>query len=104
MAFPAQGKQAIRLDALCLASIVFLSALPYVARLGFYSDDWAILGGSHGEAIAGELGLSSALDGFGARPLQAGSMAGAVRGGICRARPADLTKHSSDKGAKFSVH
>jgi hypothetical protein len=31
-------------DSLWLASVVVLSAAPYLARLGFYYDDWAILG------------------------------------------------------------
>ena len=32
-----------RTDAFALALVTFISALPYVTRLGFYSDDWGLL-------------------------------------------------------------
>lgn len=39
------ARRAFALDALSLAAIAFLSALPYLGSLGFYSDDWALLAG-----------------------------------------------------------
>jgi hypothetical protein len=53
-----------RIDALCLVLITFLSAAPYVSRLGFYSDDWAILADFHFK------GVGSSLQTFAARPMQ----------------------------------
>ena len=35
--------RAIVADALCLATIVALSAVPYIGKLGFYGDDWSLL-------------------------------------------------------------
>ena len=36
-------RRATALDVAALLAVVLLSVLPYVARLGFYSDDWAFL-------------------------------------------------------------
>lgn len=69
-AVPAEVRRAIRLDALCVALIALLSAVPYVGGLGFYSDDWGILAGFHSEAQAGRSGLAAVLNGFGPRPVQ----------------------------------
>lgn len=32
-------------DAFCVAAITFISSVPYLSHLGFYSDDWALLAG-----------------------------------------------------------
>lgn len=40
----AQHRGGARLDAAFLSLIVVASTIPYVTRLGFYSDDWAFLG------------------------------------------------------------
>lgn len=63
---PAQGPRdevvkSDRGDLLCLALIGLFSALPYVAGLGFYSDDWYVLGQF-------QQGLGEALRQFAARP------------------------------------
>jgi hypothetical protein len=41
---PAQHQGGRPLDAAFLSLIVVLSMIPYATRLGFYSDDWAVLG------------------------------------------------------------
>ena len=57
-------------DALSLAAIVWLSALPYLGRLDFYSDDWGII--SHFEAAARSGGsvIAATLPNFALRPVQ----------------------------------
>ena len=57
-------------DAACLFLITVLTAVPYLSRLGFYSDDWLILANFHFDTLHHRFGLSSALSGFEARPLQ----------------------------------
>ncbi|HWC56093.1 MAG TPA: hypothetical protein VG434_03895 [Sphingomicrobium sp.] len=56
------------IDAICLGVITILSALPYVPRLGFYSDDWAILAGFVAEPHPSLLALIA--ENFASRPVQ----------------------------------
>lgn len=58
------------LDALWLALLMLASALPQLTRLGFYSDDWALLGGFRLAELAGRSHWDGLLAGFAARPLQ----------------------------------
>jgi hypothetical protein len=58
------------LDAIALAVAVALSAIPYLGRLGFYSDDWALLAGFEATARAGHSVLASGLTDYGVRPMQ----------------------------------
>ena len=37
------AQRSVAVDALCVAGITVLSALPYLAGLGFYGDDWSLL-------------------------------------------------------------
>ena len=60
---------ASRTDLLCLFAVTFLSALPYLPGLGFYSDDWSIIARSDAAARAGML-ASSTIENFIARPVQ----------------------------------
>jgi hypothetical protein len=66
-ATPATGT-AVMADAACLALITIFSALPYVAQLGFYSDDWSIVSGFHFAADEGTR-LEYLLKTFAARPV-----------------------------------
>jgi hypothetical protein len=63
------SKPPILADTLCLAGIALASAVPYVARLGFYSDDWALLEefSANGNGSLAEIAGS----GFAGRPVQA---------------------------------
>src|SRR5205809_8081211 len=56
--------------ALCLVFITLLSAVPYVWRLGFYSDDWYVLYHFHSETLQHSFGIQSALRYDEARPVQ----------------------------------
>jgi hypothetical protein len=60
----------IGVDSLCLALIAVATALPYVGRLGFYSDDWYILATFHAEALRHDFGVYAILRDFAARPVQ----------------------------------
>ena len=62
-------KPAAVADTLALCAITFATAIPYLPRLGFYSDDWSILAGFES---AGGLGaqVSLAMDVFAGRPVQ----------------------------------
>lgn len=64
-------------DAAVLAVLVLLSCAPYVAGLGFYSDDWAFLAMMH-QAGDGYARLVTALmpTGMATRPVQALEVAG----------------------------
>jgi hypothetical protein len=64
------GTPAIRADALCVILIMLITALPYVARLGFYSDDWYVLWTFHVDTIQHNFGIHSALRDRYDRPLQ----------------------------------
>lgn len=55
----------VRRDLICLALITGLSALPYVANLGFYSDDWGLFSHYHFH------GFSDLFSTFAGRPVQA---------------------------------
>lgn len=55
----------VRRDLLCLALITGLSAIPYVANLGFYSDDWGLFAGYHFH------GFRDLFSTFPGRPVQA---------------------------------
>jgi hypothetical protein len=57
------------IDLLCLAGITVASALPYLPRLGFYSDDWGYLA-SFNFALRHDSLFSSALSIFAGRPVQ----------------------------------
>lgn len=63
-------RRARALDALCLALLMVASALPYLARLGFYSDDWALIGGFRLAELAGRSHWDGLIASFAARPLQ----------------------------------
>lgn len=63
-----QTSKAATTDSACLAAITIVSAIPYVARLGFYSDDWAILAGF---SASTHNSFADLLSGFGGRPVQA---------------------------------
>ena len=65
--------RAISTDAASLATITILSAIPYVARLGFYSDDWGILSDFSANGLAGFLSA------FPGRPVQAVYSAAQIR-------------------------
>ena len=70
---PSRAKAGTRLiwsDALCLVLITLLSAMPYVAKLGFYSDDWYVLYSFHAETVRHSFGIQSALHYDEARPVQ----------------------------------
>ncbi|MEP7130451.1 MAG: hypothetical protein ABI770_04910 [Sphingomicrobium sp.] len=58
------------MDSLCLALIALATALPYVGKLGFYSDDWYILASFHADTLRHEFGIHSILRDFAARPVQ----------------------------------
>ncbi|MEO8453666.1 MAG: hypothetical protein ABI454_00765 [Sphingomicrobium sp.] len=50
--------------------ITVMTALPYVGRLGFYSDDWYILASFHADTLQHNFGIHSVLRDFAARPVQ----------------------------------
>jgi len=56
-------------DLFCIAGITIASALPCLPRLGFYSDDWALLATFDSAARNGAL-AASVLHDFAARPVQ----------------------------------
>jgi hypothetical protein len=61
-------KRPVVTDALCVAAVTVLSALPYLPRLGFYSDDWSLLAAF---TFAPHSSLTElVLGGFSARPVQ----------------------------------
>src|SRR4051812_48007655 len=55
-------------DAICAAAATMLSALPYLAHLGFYSDDWGLL--ARFSTVASQNFPAVVSDGFPARPVQ----------------------------------
>ncbi len=59
-------RRSIAADALCLAVITVLSALPYLPHLGFYTDDWGLLA----HFSTNWSGLSGAISDFPDRPVQ----------------------------------
>lgn len=63
-------RRARALDALCLVLLMLASALPYAGRLGFYSDDWSLIGGFRLAELAGRSPWDGLIAGFAARPLQ----------------------------------
>lgn len=60
---------AVWLDALCLIAITFASAAAYLGNIGFYSDDWTLIGGFHFAAQEGRLALAELARSYGPRPL-----------------------------------
>lgn len=60
---------AAAVDVLSLFAVTFLSALPYLPALGFYSDDWSIIARSDAALRDGTLSRSIA-ENFVARPVQ----------------------------------
>ena len=64
-----EGKgRAVAVDALCLAAITIASALPYLTKIGFYSDDWALLADFAAAGRTGDWSEMVAL--FTPRPVQ----------------------------------
>jgi len=64
------GRDGRILDAGVLVAVVALSALPYVTRLGFYSDDWNLLAGFESAARSGQSVIAATLPDYGVRPVQ----------------------------------
>ena len=64
-----QTRQATVLDTLALIAVTLLSAAPYVARLGFYSDDWDILGRFDAAAAQGRWPIAAIQQVSAARPV-----------------------------------
>ena len=69
MSDPVETKQAAVRDLIGLLAVTFLSAAPYIWRLGFYSDDWDVLGRFDAAAAQGGSPLAAMLQVFAARPL-----------------------------------
>ncbi len=60
------GRKSVVTDAVCLALVTFVSAAPYITKLGFYSDDWWLL-----ETFSSSrTSLGAVLEDFSVRPLQ----------------------------------
>lgn len=60
------GRKSVVTDATCLVIITVVSAVPYITKLGFYSDDWWLL-----ETFSsGRTSLGEVLADFTVRPLQ----------------------------------
>jgi hypothetical protein len=67
-------------DSVFLSAVVVLSVIPYVGRLGFYYDDYSVLGRMNRSPDQSLLGLYDAVrPGTGQRPLQAFIFAGLYR-------------------------
>jgi hypothetical protein len=62
-------------NAVVLAVIVLLSAVPYVGSLGFYSDDWALLSGFEAVAATGGSAIAHGFQAFDARPVHGAYLA-----------------------------
>lgn len=62
--------RALAADALTVAAIVMISAVPYLFDLGFYSDDWTIISRFDAAARQGGYHLGPVLELFDARPIQ----------------------------------
>jgi hypothetical protein len=58
------------IDCVCLAGITITSALPYLPRLGFYSDDWGLLASFDFAAHHHRTLAASVVHDFAARPVQ----------------------------------
>ena len=69
MSYSAEAKQAAARDSLSLIIITFLSAAPYVWRLGFYSDDWDIVGKLQRAHAHGRWPIAEILELSPGRPL-----------------------------------
>lgn len=69
MSEPPSSRRDVAIDCLALGSIALLSAIPYLAGLGFYSDDWGLLAGFEAASRHGALPSLLARD-FMARPVQ----------------------------------
>lgn len=69
MSHSAEGKRAAARDSLSLLAITFLSAAPYLSRLGFYSDDWDILAKLQHAHAQGRWPIAEILQISPARPL-----------------------------------
>jgi hypothetical protein len=65
----AAGRQGF-VDSICIALIVLASVLPYVASLGFYSDDWYVLSTLHFGALQHRSAITFVLHDYAARPVQ----------------------------------
>jgi len=57
------------LDGLALAAVTLLSAVPFITRLGFYSDDWGIVESFHAAAAQNRWPWAEILHIFPARPV-----------------------------------
>ena len=62
-----QSQQSV-LDGLALAAVTLLSAMPFISRLGFYSDDWGIVESLHAAAAQDRWPWAEILHIFPARP------------------------------------
>ena len=62
--------RAIAADALTLAAIVMISAVPYLFDLGFYSDDWTLISRFDEAARQGASLSGAVFELFDARPIQ----------------------------------
>jgi hypothetical protein len=69
MSYSAEAKQAVSWDSLSLAVITFLSAVPYLPRLGFYSDDFEIIRELQRAHVRGRWPIAEILQISPARPL-----------------------------------
>jgi hypothetical protein len=70
------GRRLVWADAVVLVLITVLTALPYVGKLGFYSDDWYLLASFHADTAQHTFGIHSVLRDFGVRPFQGFYLAG----------------------------
>ena len=53
-------------DAICIGLITLVTALPYVGSIGFYSDDWGLVG----EFLQGRTSFADILGDYPGRPIQ----------------------------------
>ena len=59
-------RTAAAIDASCAAAITFISAIPYLSHLGFYSDDWGLLARFSGSSRS----FAALVSDYPARPIQ----------------------------------
>ncbi|HXG99861.1 MAG TPA: hypothetical protein VNI79_05555 [Sphingomicrobium sp.] len=64
-----ESMKAIIRDAACLAAVVLLTAAPFIFRLGFYSDDWALIAAFHFDPSRSLWDIGSLVSSFSARPF-----------------------------------
>ncbi|GAA4741487.1 hypothetical protein GCM10023264_03160 [Sphingomonas daechungensis] len=59
-------RKAVGIDTACILLLVLISAAPYVASVGFYSDDWGLVG----EFLKGRTSFADLLGDYPGRPVQ----------------------------------